>query len=196
VRRAVTTLVVTGVVACCVAPATAQIPPGDRVVAEGETTPSGSAEIVLAFNLQADSGPAGEDPTGYARVDVIVLGAPAFHLEGRITCLSVSGNEAVVGFVVDPVLSNYPSAGGMVEMRDNGPPGSDPPDLLNAIPVDDPSVCSPLPVPLAIEVAEGDVSVIDAPPPPTGKSECRNGGWGPFGFKNQGQCVAFVERNR
>ena len=31
---------------------------------------------------------------------------------------------------------------------------------------------------------------------PTGKDQCKNGGWRTFGpmFKNQGQCVAFVER--
>jgi hypothetical protein len=189
-------LAVTGLVACVAAPATAQVPSGDLVVAEGRTTASGAAEIVLAFDLQAGSGPAGQDPTGYARLDVIVLGAPAFHLEGPIRCVSVSGNAAVVGFAVDPALSNFPSAGALVEMRDNGPPGGDPPDLLNAIPVDDPSVCSPLPVPPAIAVAEGDVSVIDAPVRPTDKSECKNGGWARFGFQNQGECVAFVVRDQ
>jgi Cyclic nucleotide-binding domain len=29
---------------------------------------------------------------------------------------------------------------------------------------------------------------------PTTKEECKNGGYEEFGFKNQGQCVAFVER--
>jgi hypothetical protein len=43
-------------------------------------------------------------------------------------------------------------------------------------------------------VIEGDVAVTDSPPPPTSKSECRDGGYERFGFKNQGECVAFVER--
>jgi hypothetical protein len=35
-----------------------------------------------------------------------------------------------------------------------------------------------------------------APPLPTAKEQCKNGGWRTFGdtFKNQGQCVAFVQR--
>jgi hypothetical protein len=38
--------------------------------------------------------------------------------------------------------------------------------------------------------------VVDAQPLPTSKDQCKNGGWRGFGdtFKNQGQCVAFVER--
>jgi hypothetical protein len=43
----------------------------------------------------------------------------------------------------------------------------------------------------------GYVVVFDAPPPaPMSKDQCKNGGWRDFGetFRNQGQCVAFVER--
>jgi hypothetical protein len=42
----------------------------------------------------------------------------------------------------------------------------------------------------------GDLVVRDAPALPTSKDQCKNGGWRDFGdtFKNQGQCVAFVER--
>ena len=31
---------------------------------------------------------------------------------------------------------------------------------------------------------------------PTDKSQCRNGGWAAFGFKNQGQCMRFVETGK
>lgn len=31
-------------------------------------------------------------------------------------------------------------------------------------------------------------------PKPTNKNQCKNNGWKAFGFKNQGQCVAYVER--
>jgi hypothetical protein len=34
--------------------------------------------------------------------------------------------------------------------------------------------------------------VVDAPPFPTAKNQCKNGGWKQFGFKNQGQCIRFV----
>ena len=38
--------------------------------------------------------------------------------------------------------------------------------------------------------------VTQAPPLPTSKDQCKDGGWRGFGgaFKNQGQCVSFVER--
>ena len=38
--------------------------------------------------------------------------------------------------------------------------------------------------------------VTDAQPFPTSKDQCKAGGWRSFGssFKNQGQCVAFVQR--
>ena len=36
--------------------------------------------------------------------------------------------------------------------------------------------------------------VPSAPPAPTSKDECKHGGWVAFGFKNQGQCIAFVNR--
>jgi hypothetical protein len=36
--------------------------------------------------------------------------------------------------------------------------------------------------------------VRDAPALPTSKDQCKNGGWQDFGiFKNQGDCVSFVE---
>ena len=42
-------------------------------------------------------------------------------------------------------------------------------------------------------LVSGDVVVVDAPPLPTNKDQCKNGGWKNFGvFKNQGDCVSFV----
>jgi hypothetical protein len=42
------------------------------------------------------------------------------------------------------------------------------------------------------------VAILDRelpPPPPTSKEQCKNAGWKDFpDFKNQGQCVAFVQR--
>ncbi len=45
-------------------------------------------------------------------------------------------------------------------------------------------------------IAMGDIIVVDADPLPTTKAQCKNDRWKNFGatFKNQGQCVAFVER--
>jgi hypothetical protein len=187
-------LVLVGVLASAVAPARAQIPTVDAVVAEGSTVPSGAVVVTLVFDVEAQSGPLGEDASGYGSIDLLVSGSVVFHVEGPVNCLEVSGDRAVIGLRTDPALSNFPAAGVMIETRDNGPPGSDPPDLLNAIPVDDPSICAPLFVPPTIEVVSGDVSVSDANPPPINRSECKRGGWRTFGFENQGACVAFVER--
>jgi hypothetical protein len=41
-------------------------------------------------------------------------------------------------------------------------------------------------------VTGGDVAIHDAPPLPTSKEQCNNGGWRTYGiFKNQGECVSF-----
>lgn len=34
---------------------------------------------------------------------------------------------------------------------------------------------------------------VDLPESPTSKAACKNGGWEAYGFRNQGQCVSFVE---
>jgi hypothetical protein len=194
VRRTALLLALGTVYATLASSAYGQVPSTDSVEGQGQTRPSGALNVSLVFDVSATSGPSGETPSGYVSLDVVISGTPTFHLEGRVSCLSVSGRDAVVGFEVDRALSNFPTVGGIIEMRDNGPPGADPPDVLNAIPADDPSACSPLPVPPALEVVEGDVSVFDALPLPTSKSECKNGGYAGFGFSNQGQCIAFVER--
>ena len=84
---------------------------------------------------------------------------------------------------------------------DNGPPGTVPftgPDQIaleqagSAPPTD----CATRSWPDLTLLAEGDIIVHDAPALPTSKDQCTNSGWKNFGamFKNQGQCVAYVER--
>jgi len=65
-------------------------------------------------------------------------------------------------------------------------------DLIRAIPTGI-STCSPLGIAVDFPVTSGDVVVADAPPLPTSKDQCKNGGWRNYpGFKNQGDCVSFV----
>jgi hypothetical protein len=54
---------------------------------------------------------------------------------------------------------------------------------------------APTPPPL-VEFAARNVIVVDAQPLPTSKDQCKKGGWRNYGdtFKDQGQCVAFVQR--
>ena len=56
--------------------------------------------------------------------------------------------------------------------------------------------CSPLDSALSSPLRSGDIVVTDAVPVPSSKDECKAGGWRNFGatFKNEGQCVAFVQR--
>jgi hypothetical protein len=44
-------------------------------------------------------------------------------------------------------------------------------------------------------MAAAHSAVANTDPKPTSKADCKNGGYQTFGFKNQGQCVAYVEHN-
>ena len=61
-------------------------------------------------------------------------------------------------------------------------------------PLPPPTDCSAFPAGLpAYFNDQGDLVVTDAPPLPTSKDQCKNGGWQTYGvFKNQGDCVSFV----
>ena len=52
----------------------------------------------------------------------------------------------------------------------------------------------PGPLPSYVPIAfTGDIVVVDAPPFPTSKDECKNGGWkNTVSSKTQGDCVGFV----
>lgn len=39
---------------------------------------------------------------------------------------------------------------------------------------------------------DGDVTVYDFEPAPATKNDCKKGGWADYGFRNQGQCIRFV----
>jgi hypothetical protein len=129
-----------------------------------------------AFRVDVRSGPSGENPTGEL--------ACGTFFSGPVTCLSVSGNVAL--------LTTQTSQFGAVAVRitDNGPSA----DRVEALP----GIGCPTPLGSYADMSfTGDIVVVDAPPAPptpTSKEQCKNGGWAQFGFKNQGQCVAFVQR--
>lgn len=194
-RRVLLPVVLVVLICCWTAPTYGQVPTGDSVVGQGRTGPDGDLGFEQIFEFEAHSGPSGEDPSGFVELDLRLHHIPPTnfaHLEGPVTCLSVSGNDAVVGFEVAPPGSSI--TGVIVQVEDNGPPGSDPPDTVTPVPVDDPTSCV-FPFSSLVDVVEGDVTVSDAPALPTSRSQCLNGGWRAFpGFKNQGQCIAFVNR--
>ena len=47
---------------------------------------------------------------------------------------------------------------------------------------------------LALATVAALALMVDAQPLPTSKEQCKQRGYRQFGFKNQGQCVAFVTR--
>ena len=139
--------------------------------------------------FDAHSGPSGENPTGSVRV-----GTRAFIADGPVTCLTVTGNRATIGFADTDVQFDGEQSG-FLFVEDNGTlPGVDR-AALRVLGTPAPTVC---PVNTIVYdpdlVVGGDLTVVDAQPGPTSKDQCKRGGWAQFGFRNQGQCVAFVER--
>jgi hypothetical protein len=188
-------------------------PPGDSVT--GEALLPGPVLV----QANATSGPAGESPSGH-----IGLVAPCCtrnpDLGGDVTCPNVSGNRAIVDLsrpAVDPRTGRPILAVRLIEIVDGGSPGVGV-DIVTSTPLgfDAPPITTcpaTLPVPgesqtvrppLAPGEPSGpffpdrpigqDLVVTDAEPLPTSKEQCRHGGYTRRRFRNQGQCVAFVER--
>jgi hypothetical protein len=163
-------------------------------------TATGSVDSGGGFsNIQVDahSGPSGENPGGSASFDTTVhlqVGSQTVDADvvvsGPVTCLNVTGNEAVIKIDATIDLSTgqrfFQTIG--IDLVDNGGFGS---DLFITFFTGAPADCSGGVVsgfPLA-----GRAVVFDAKPLPTTKEQCMNGGWKQFGFKSQGLCLAFVK---
>jgi hypothetical protein len=152
------------------------------------------------FVVSVRSGPSGENPTGF----IAARGVVSF--EAVATCLRVSGNRASGGYRITSSPDRPIGSGFVAAVQDNGPLGSFPPDVLlpiggyTAVPpvaCPDPDALPPPPSPSAgLPFESGGVTVIDSRPFPTSKDQCKNGGWRNSGitFKNEGQCIAFVQR--
>jgi hypothetical protein len=157
-----------------------------QVATQDSVTTSGSVSAGLFSNVQinATSGPSGENPSGQASFTVLVgLSDPDFA--GPVTCLAVSGNEATLNIQDDG------GAGVLTVQVTDGQP-----DSFNAFPVGRGHTdCSPASLPLfGGPLTSGEITVVDAPPLPTSKDQCKNGGWRNYGtaFKNEGDCASFV----
>jgi hypothetical protein len=148
---------------------------------------TGGGTAILNFTISAHSGPLGESAGGTLE--------DAFTLTGVVTCLNVKGNRATVGFSFGPEF-----AGLTIVLTDNGPPEAGRPvDTLTYSTFTDlpPTACpdpNSIPGQTDTPFTAGDIVIVDSQPPPTAKSQCANRGWRQYGFRNQGQCVAFVER--
>jgi hypothetical protein len=155
---------------------------------------------LLSGSFNAVSDPGGANPSG--QVHYTMGAGQRVTVQASVTCLSVSGNTAVIGFqgarffFVDPP---GPVSGELV-VADNGPAGSPSLDtvaLSERVGSTSPPNCSaPGPViwayfdpgPLRVY---GDIIVTAALPGST--EQCKDGLWRDFGlFKNQGDCVSFM----
>ena len=154
---------------------------GAQAPAQDSVSGSGVAGFFGAFQIDVRSGPTGANPTGQASFQ-----SGVGLLSGPASCLAVRDNVATF---------NIPGTSfGLVtfEVTDNA--GLGVPDVIRGIPTGrSAGDCSPLGGAVSGTVSSGDVVVVDAPPLPTSKEQCKNGGWRNFpGFKNQGDCVSFV----
>jgi hypothetical protein len=145
--------------------------------------------------VDVSSGPSGESPMGgVSAVDTDILRS----VGGTATCLAVRGKTAtfnVVGYfgvltvqVVDaaPDTFNLARTGEYDVATEQWISGRWPED------------CSPLETPSSPSaVVLGDLRVVDAQPPlPTSRRQCHAGGWRLYGFRNDGQCVRYVQTGR
>jgi hypothetical protein len=137
--------------------------------------------------VDAHSGPLGQNATGTAQ-----YGLRQNQVGGPVTCLTVSGNRAVVGG--ESVLFLGP--GYLFVVEDNAATGA--PDRFAFATGSLPAPPTSCPAPDDLDVSfvpaiSGDLVVHDASGLPTSKEQCKRGGWQSFGvFTNQGDCVSFV----
>jgi hypothetical protein len=143
--------------------------------------PAVFTDAITVEELNATSGPNGEDPSGQLTFNLF----QQIFDSGPVTCLAVSGNTAILNF-----RSSF--LGGAVvtlELVDDSP------DTFSVLAVGRAAGdCSPSVPTSTSSLISGDIKVVDTQPPPTSKAQCLNGGWKQFGFTNQGLCIAFVER--
>jgi hypothetical protein len=158
--------------------ASAQVPTQDSVIGSGVVRTEGS-DATFSFEIDARSGPSGENPTGNVIFRSTADGSTFFS--GSVTCLAVNANFGI--------LSVNTSQFGAIGMEVTDQAAG---DLIRAIPTLTGS-CAPIGAAVSFDVISGDVVVTDAKALPTSRDQCKNGGWKSFGvFKNQGDCVSFV----
>jgi hypothetical protein len=151
---------------------------------------SGSGGLFSSVEVNIVSGPSGENPTGTVAAVYTGTDPPTTFTATSVICLSVTGNQATFVVALAPGTgSNF----GKVTVVDNGTPGAglDTSQVEGTLTQPD---CSPLETTGPLALGAGDIAVHDGSLPPTFMDQCKNGGWATLGFRNQGQCVAYVQR--
>jgi hypothetical protein len=174
-------------------------------------------ERTLVLNVDVDSGPAGENAAGTVTWDDLgITPGGTTRAETSATCLSVSGQVAIIG--VTGTWQRFGATGfelpiaGLVRVVDAGGPDSGADTFQFAIetgpeggpPPPAPTICATFPGTFPVGPQSpfffpdftnqtGDVVVADTRSLPASKDQCKNGGWRAFAvFKNQGDCVSFA----
>jgi hypothetical protein len=143
--------------------------PGNDLVAgtgaiDTPVTPFGP--IFVKLHVNAQSGPFGIDPRG----NVVFRGNPPIgtppspveiDIQGRVTCLNVFGNQAIVGFEVTKSKAGPvpEGGGGIFSILDNGEPGTA--DAFEGGPLAQPPTFCP-PFPATRTITQGNFIVHDA----------------------------------
>jgi hypothetical protein len=182
--------------------ASATTPTGDFVVGGGTTAKFVIPGVPVPVSYQNIVIDAHSDPSGANAGGTVSFEAAAFAgstpslviaVGGPVTCLAVSGNDALIGF--NDVASIFPAGPSVIHVIDNGSSGSSPDEFFSdPIPTD----CGETPAGLdGGTIQSGDIVVHDAVVP-TSRPQCLRGGWQQFvddegqPFSNQGRCIAFV----
>lgn len=147
---------------------------------------------VFNIHVEAFSGASGEDPGGLVSFDSIFISEP---VTGPVVCLDVAGSTAVM--TVAGPFSSFPGVLAFtVKLVDNGGSGLDRFQYFPVLPEGPQYLdCRSDPPADFGGPLTGRAVVFDAPPPPSSKSECADGGFARFGFRNQGQCVSYLNQS-
>jgi hypothetical protein len=129
------------------------------------TNPATGITTVATLHVSARSGPSGENPKG--RFFVNREAPTELRIRGKVTCLNVVGNQAVVGGRIEGGQapdSVFPIGGGVLFQFDDNGEGRLIPDRMQGSPAATPTVC-PNPVPAArLTVQQGNFVVHDYTP--------------------------------
>jgi hypothetical protein len=182
--------------------ATAAAPTGDFVLGGGTTVTFPYVIVEGLFRYQnivvdAHSDPSGANARGTVSFEFALvessMSSVLFTIGGPVTCLAVSGNDAMIGF--NDVTSSFGPVA--VHVIDNGSSGSRPDEFFSD-PISSSTNCAEVPPGLhGGPLVLGDLVVHDAVVPAS-KQQCHRGGWQHLvdddgrPFRNQGQCLAFV----
>jgi hypothetical protein len=179
-------------VALATAPSAAGAAPLDTVTATGS-----ASSLYSNIQITAQSGSSGENPSGNVSLTI----GNVIDISGPVTSLTVTGSDSgagtstasTVALIGVQTTQHGPQT---VKLVDSGGNGLDTICVWSGAPPDCTMILGGEPFNVSSPLSNGRAVVFDAPLLPTSKGQCLHGGWRNYGnaFKNQGQCVAFVEK--